>query len=156
MPVMTNSDVDHSSPITVADLHGRSGAELDRLFLDADAGSIPDGRTTGTALVLTGTLATRPLAWIARHGAWQGKDFTPESHDLRNLLTPFGVRAIRAVVRTDVSLLDGRPCTVLDYSSTSTVARWVRDEIREVAPGVHLGMVFWAGRRLPLRFALSG
>jgi hypothetical protein len=34
------------------------------------------------------------------------------------------------------------------------VASWVRDEIRQVSPGLYLGIVFLRGRRLPLRFAL--
>ena len=42
---------------------------------------------------------------------------------------------------------------VIDYSSTSLLARKVRDEIREVEPGVYLGLVWWGKRRL-LDFAL--
>lgn len=141
--------------LTVDDLARRRAAELDELFRAADAGTIPDGLATGTALVLTGTPASRPLAWFTRHAAWQGKEFVASTHDLRNVLTPFGLRAITADVRSDQSLLDGRPCTVLDYSATSKVARWIRDEIREVAPGLYLGMVFWGTRQLPVRFALA-
>jgi hypothetical protein len=58
-------------------------------------------------------------------------------------------------VREDSSWVDGRPCIVLDYSRTSFVASMVRDEIRELAPGVYLGVVFVRRRRLPLRFVLA-
>ena len=54
----------------------------------------------------------------------------------------------------DASRLDGRPCIVLDYSKTSRVAGWVRDEIREVAPRLYLGLVYVRSRRAPLRFSL--
>jgi hypothetical protein len=43
---------------------------------------------------------------------------------------------------------------VLDYSKTSIVAHLVRDEIREIAPGVYLGLVF-LGRRHVLDFTLD-
>jgi hypothetical protein len=32
---------------------------------------------------------------------------------------------------------------VHDYSQTSFVAHWVRDEIRLIGPGLYLGKVFW-------------
>ena len=43
---------------------------------------------------------------------------------------------------------------MLDYSRTSLVARAVRDELREVSPGVYLGLVF-LGRWHVLDFALD-
>jgi hypothetical protein len=50
-------------------------------------------------------------------------------------------------------MLDGEETIVLDYSQTSLAARSVRDEIREVAPGLYLGLAFWRGRRV-LHFSL--
>jgi hypothetical protein len=40
-------------------------------------------------------------------------------------------------------LFDQKECIVLDYSKTSLVAKHVRDEIREIGPGVYLGLVYW-------------
>ena len=34
------------------------------------------------------------------------------------------------------SWLDSKECIVLDYSETSLVAHWIRDEIRQIAPGL--------------------
>jgi hypothetical protein len=67
---------------------------------------------------------------------------------------------VRAEVSVGPSWLDDRPCVVLDYSRSSVVAGWIRDEIREVAPGLYLGLVWgvgrlFGGRRLVLRFALD-
>jgi hypothetical protein len=42
---------------------------------------------------------------------------------------------------------------VLDYSETSLVARWIRDEIRQIGPGTYLGKVYWEKKRL-IDFAL--
>ena len=73
---------------------------------------------------------------------------------LKNILTPLGIQAIEATVYKQDSWYDGQPCIVLDYSQTSLVARYVRDEIREIAPGVYLGLVFlW--RYHVLDFALD-
>ena len=52
------------------------------------------------------------------------------------------------------SWFDQKECIVLDYAHTSFVARKIRDEIREVAPGVFLGIVFW-GRNKLMNFAVS-
>jgi hypothetical protein len=131
------------------------GSQLDELFADAPAGDIPSGKGRGQALMGAGTIAARPLLATTRLLAWQGKVFDSASHRLRNLITPFGVKAITADVYIDASLLDGRPCIVLDYSKTSRVAGWVRDEIREIAPGLYLGFVYARSRRLPIRFSLA-
>jgi len=136
------------------DLMRAAGSELDRLFATLPAGEPPHGFGTGTAIVGSG-VGRRVAALCARALFWRGKVFTPDGTALLNVISPFGIRAIRADVRPDTSSLDDRPCVLLDYSTTSVVARWVRDEIREYAPGKYLGMVFVRGRKIPVRFALD-
>ncbi|MDP9073049.1 MAG: hypothetical protein M3N98_02545 [Actinomycetota bacterium] len=131
-----------------------SPAGLDELFASSPAGEIPRGRGTGTVVVAPGTRFARPLAAAARILFWQGKVFRPAAHDLVNLLTPFGRTGIRAEVRHDESVLDGRPCIVLDYSTSSRVARHVRDEIRQIGPNQYLGVVMRGSRQLRLHFLL--
>ena len=128
--------------------------ELDALFRDSSAGDTPVGRGKGTVIFAPGTFLARFVALLAYLVAWRGKVFDGKRGDLLNIVSPFGVRAIRAKVYKDPSWIDGRDCVVLDYSKTSRVARWIRDEIREVAPGAFLGQVFW-GRRKVLMFALE-
>ena len=67
---------------------------------------------------------------------------------LRNKILPFGINAIIARVYKEASWLDGKECIVLDYSDTSLVAQWIRDEIREISSGVYLGKVYWGRQRL--------
>jgi hypothetical protein len=43
---------------------------------------------------------------------------------------------------------------VLDYSQTSLVAGWIRDEIRMIEPSFYLGQVF-GGRTRLFHFALQ-
>ena len=52
------------------------------------------------------------------------------------------------------SWFDGRESIVLDYSRTSLIAHWIRDEIREVAPRLYLGIVYWNHDKL-INFALT-
>jgi hypothetical protein len=110
----------------------------------------------GTAIV-TGTSLSYVFAVIARALAWQGKVFDifapPEKGVLINKITPFSLSFIVAKVYRGESWLDGKEAIVIDYSRTSFVARKIRDEIREVQPGVFLGKVWW-GRTRILDFAL--
>lgn len=134
---------EHTTNLTHDDLMAMSQAELDDLYRGLDsAGAIPVGKTDGTAVLLPGRRAGAPLRSIARLLLWQGKIFSPESSDLKNRISPFGFRAIRAQVDRGESWMDDDEAIVLDYSTTSFVARWIRDEIREVAPGLWLGKVF--------------
>jgi hypothetical protein len=56
-------------------------------------------------------------------------------------------RSIRALLSHDRSWVDGKECILIDYSTTSSVAHMVRDEVRLVAPDLHLGVVWFWKRR---------
>jgi hypothetical protein len=140
-------------PVSVPQLAGMRPADRDQVFRSSPAGPIPAGVGEGMALFPLGPL-TRLAAGLVRLVAWKGKVFDPSAGDLRNRITPFGFPAIRAMVYKAPSWVDGDECIVLDYSRTSLVARWIRDEIREVAPRTYLGQVF-VRRRKWLHFALS-
>ncbi|MCB5181557.1 hypothetical protein [Streptomyces antimicrobicus] len=144
----------HDPGADVEQLLALSGPALDQLFRASPAGGVPDGEARGTVLPARGARVSRALAALTRLTAWQGKVFDPPRGELRNLLTPFGVAAVRARVYRGPSWFDDKECTVLDYSWTSLLAHRVRDEIREVAPGRYLGLVYW-GRRKILHFALD-
>ena len=138
----------------IQELMDMSQEQLDQLFSSVPAGDIPEGEAEGTAIVAPGTRFTPPIAKFINSFAWQGKVFDREKGVLRNRILPFGLNAIIAKVYKDKSWLDGRECIVLDYSDTSLLAHWIRDEIRSIAPGVYLGKVYWDDRRL-IDFALD-
>ncbi|RYD39589.1 MAG: hypothetical protein EOP83_36555, partial [Verrucomicrobiaceae bacterium] len=122
--------------MTTDDLLEMSKDELDKLFAKSPAGEIPDGETDGTAIIAAGTRFTSAISRIVNHFAWQGKSFKRDKTDpsrstLRNRLTMLGFEAIVAQVYKGPSLYDGKECIVLDYSDTSTVAGWIRDELRQ-------------------------
>jgi hypothetical protein len=140
--------------ITVPDLLKMSQAQLDELFTNSPPGEVPDGEAKGTAIIAPGTTYTDEIAEFINHFAWQGKNFDAKKGALRNRILPFGFSAIIAKVYKGPSWLDGKECIVLDYSETSLLAHWIRDEIREVAPGLYLGKVYWGKKRL-IDFAIE-
>lgn len=136
-------------PYDVPQLLKMSQAELDALFTASEAGPIPDGQADGTAIVAPGTTFSPEIAKFVTVFAWQGKVFDAKAGLLRNRIGPFGLNAIIAKVYKAPSWLDGKECIVLDYSETSMVAHWIRDEIRLIqAPGLYLGKVYWDKSRL--------
>ncbi|HWP60546.1 MAG TPA: hypothetical protein VNL14_21805 [Candidatus Acidoferrales bacterium] len=138
----------------VTQLLKMSQAELDDLFKRSPAGPIPNGEADGTAIVAPGTKYTKEIASFINHFAWQGKVFDAKKGVLKNRITALGFNAIIAKVYKAPSWLDGKECIVLDYSDTSLVAKWIRDEIRQIAPKLYLGKVYWGKKRL-IDFALQ-
>ncbi len=135
-----------SAPITVDALLDMSQHELDALFKASSEGTVPSGEGNGTVIVATGTPLTALLAPLLRLG-WQGKVVDGKRRTLKNKVLPFGIPLIGAtIVKADDSKADGKPTTVLDYSKTALIPfRAIRDEVREVAPGLFLGVVYVYG-----------
>ena len=125
-----------------------SQKELDDLFIASPPGDIPNGEAQGTAIIAPGSRFTDEIAAFIRQFGWQGKVFDAGKGVLKNKVSVFGVQAIVAKVYKAPSWLDGKECIVLDYSETSVVAHWIRDEIRLVGPNFYLGKVYWAKKRL--------
>jgi hypothetical protein len=139
---------------TIDKLLDMSQAELDQLFRSSAAGEVPRGEARGTVLVVPGSELSDEAAKLVHLIAWQGKVFDPDKGELRNEVSPFGFRAVRAKVYKAASWLDGNECIVLDYSRTSLVAHWIRDEIRQIGPGTYLGIVYWNRSKL-INFVLE-
>jgi hypothetical protein len=127
-----------------------SRAELDQLFRSAPSGPIPAGRARGTAILLPGSPLNGPIAALVRALVWKGKLFRSASGDLKNRIGPLGTPLIRARVYQEASWFAKGRAIILDYSQTSLVARMIRDEIRQVGPGLYLGQVYWGKRRIAL------
>ena len=131
-----------------------SAAELDEIFTNSPVGNIPEGEGAGTAIIAPGAAISDEIAKLVHFFTWKGKVFDPVKGELRNKILPLGHRAIVAKVYKDKSWFDKKDCIVLDYSKTSLIAKWIRDEIREVSPGVYLGIVYWGKKKL-IHFALK-
>jgi len=141
-------------PMDVHALLAMSQAQLDDLFTKSAPGPIPDGPAKGTAIIAPGTVFSAEIAHAINVFAWQGKTFDAQHGVLRNKISVLGLNAIVAEVYKGPSWLDQKECIVLDYSKTSTVAEWIRDEIRLIDQRLYLGKVYWDKKRL-IDFALQ-
>jgi hypothetical protein len=123
---------------TLDDLVTLSAPKLDQLYRQSQPGPVPNGKVRGRALYPE---ARFPKARSnAARLAWQGKVFDPETSTAINRF--FGVRAIKGNVFQAESWLDGAPSMILDYENTSKLYGNFRDEIRQVAPGLYLGLMY--------------
>jgi hypothetical protein len=116
-----------------------SPGELDAVYAQGVAAAVPAGRVKGHALVAPGKRWAVPASKGARV-LWQGKVFDPSGDGVVNRF--FGVRMIRGNVYVAESWRDARPALIIDYSETSRVYARYRDEIRQVGPGVYLGLMY--------------
>lgn len=129
------------SPLTIRtldNLAGLSSPQLEALYRQSGPGPVPSGKVRGLALY-PNSRYPRAKARAARV-AWQGKVFDPETGTATNRF--FGVRAIKGTVYSGQSWLDGNASMILDYQNTSKVYGNYRDEIRQVAPGLYLGLMY--------------
>jgi hypothetical protein len=158
-PSATGPTASHESTVDEDALLRMGNTDLDELFRSSDAGPIPDGDMRGTEFVFPGTAVAAPLAKVLYVVAWQGKVVDRRHGMLLNKITPLRLRLIAAKVSHAASWVDGQDCVLLDYSHTSLVAKMVRDELREVSPGLYLGVIWLWRRRVgwfTLRSATEG
>jgi hypothetical protein len=134
--------------MNAAQLLGMNQKALDDLFMASPPGPIPNGQAEGTAIIAPGTVYSTEIAKFVNFFTWQGKTFDGPHGVLTNRILPMGINAIVAEVYVGPSWLDGKDCIVLDYSKTSLVAHWIRDEIRLIDQNVYLGVVYWEKTRL--------
>jgi hypothetical protein len=142
---------------TITDPHQfltMSGEELDDLFRKSPAGDIPTGKTDGVAIVAPGTKISDEIAHFVNIFTWKGKIFEPDKGQLINRIGIIEHPLIVAKVYKGNSWFDNKECIVIDYCKTSLIAHSIRDEIREVAPGIYLGLVYLGKKKL-IHFALK-
>jgi hypothetical protein len=121
---------------------------LEEIFRASPPGEIPTGPLEGTAVLpWAGSVGARLLAVFVSLNLWRGQVFSPDGY-LSNRLTPLDVLGFLAKVSPGPSLLDGQDCIVIDYSRTSLLAIGVRDEMRQVAPNLYLGVIWLFGHKM--------
>jgi hypothetical protein len=142
------------SPRSLEELSHLSYPALEQLYRAAPPGCIPNGYTCGRAIYCPDKRLSAVRSKVT-HLLWHGKDFRCDG----TLINQWsGVKAIRARVCYSDSWLDGGPSIIMDYSGTSLVWRDVRDELRQVAPGLYLGVMYRrreAGPKFITYFALE-
>ncbi|HEY7422684.1 MAG TPA: hypothetical protein VH682_00355 [Gemmataceae bacterium] len=145
-----------SANLSLEQLACMNWCELENLYHQASPGTIPAGYLRGRAIYCPGAFLT-PTRDKMTQALWHGKHFCPVDGTLVNQWC-LGTQAVRARVCYGESWLDGQPSIVMDYRGMAHVWKDVRDEIREVAPGVYLGLMYRckAGQpRMKMFFALE-
>ncbi|MDX2035827.1 MAG: hypothetical protein SFX72_04190 [Isosphaeraceae bacterium] len=140
---------------SVDDLIGLDPSRLEALYAAGIARPLPPGPIRGRALPLPGTRVARSASRVAGL-LWQGKVIDESGESAVNRF--FGMKIVRGNLAMGTSVRDGGPALILDYGETSLIYRRYRDEIREVAPGVYLGLMFAdveTNPRLTTYFALQ-
>jgi hypothetical protein len=141
-----------AGPLAAA-LRGAGPWCWESLFRQGTIGCGPLGPTRGAVLDADGP---HPRAKARLQGVvWKGKTFHDDGTFTNHWLG--GVRAVSAGVCVEPSWLDGRPCLVMEYAPDAPVFGGVRDELREIAPGVWLGRSYDAATGRPKNwFVLRG
>ena len=137
----TGLRADESNTVVIQTMHDLARCQpgqLEALFAHGSISGIPTGRLNGLPLVNPGSASSETASRGGRL-VWSGKVISADGSRARNFF--FGLPSVPAKASIQPSLRDGRPALVLDYTETSLVYRYVRDEIREVSPGVYLGYV---------------
>jgi hypothetical protein len=130
-----------------------SASELRAVFASSPAGAAPVGFAPGVALQNPGSRRTATTARAAGL-VWKGKEFRSDGTLVNHLIA--GAKALPADVYVAPSRFDGQPALVFDYVKSKLWPR-VRDEVREVSPGVYLGIMYKNGAELnpPMFFTLD-
>src|SRR5262245_28921219 len=131
-----------AAPLTFERLTCMTWDELQCLYRGAESGRLPCGFVRGRSLFPPCEFLSGARTKVA-NCLWKGKHFCPEDGTLVNQW--LGIRAIRANTSVGESWLDGKPALILDYAEMSRVWRDARDEMREVAPGLYVGMMHLRG-----------
>jgi hypothetical protein len=112
--------------------------DLEQLYRHAPPAQVAPGFLRGKAIYCQDTRLAGPRAAMTNF-LWHGKHFRDDCTLVNQWC---GFKAIKAKVYPGPSWLDGCPSLIMDYSETSHVWADVRDELREVTPGLYLGAMF--------------
>lgn len=124
------------------------------MFREATVDQAPKGDTYGCVLGLDSlpSFVSKILA-KGMNALWTGKKFNDEGTELVNKVPALGIigfseTATAKVYRTQ-SVLDGKDIYVLDYTESEQnlyfdqgIIRIIRDEVREISPGIFMGPVY--------------
>lgn len=125
----------------LADLKQLCPKKLEELYAGAIVGCQPVGFFRGEILHLCNT-SMPCLKTKMANNVWKGKHFCEDGGFINQWAH---IRAIRSHVQTGCSYYDGKPSLILEYPEKTPYFGKMRDEAREIAPGLYLAMVYERG-----------
>jgi hypothetical protein len=137
--VLAGSFASASEPsYCVDDLVRMNWCQLEGIYRQASPGRAPTGFAQGR-VIFCGDAPMAKIKNCMSQFMWKGKHFCAEDSTLVNQWC--GIKAIHANVYEGTSWLDGKPAIIFDYRGTSKIWARMRDETREIAPGLWLGIM---------------
>lgn len=123
-------------------LHSLSMCELDDIYRRACVHNLPNGWYPGEVITFTNMPAPNMAKRLAdRH--WMGKHIEADGHFINQWRRR---QALESDFVVGPSYVDGQPCLVFEYPRWTPLFGPMRDEYREIAPGLYLGRMY---RRVP-------
>lgn len=118
--------------------------QLEQLYRSLKPGPMPSGYYRGTVIYGCDKMFPKLASKLAGLW-WKGKHY--DLCDCTVVNQWLVTKAVRARLSYGPSRFDGNSSVIMDYSGTC-FPRWrdVRDELREVAPGLYLGAMFYHSR----------
>jgi hypothetical protein len=125
-----------------AGLHLLSVSELDDLYRQSTIHAMPYGNMPGEVVAFANVPVPQLFKRVANNH-WKGKIIEPDG----SFVNQFKKRqALHSCLTIGPSYLDGQPCFICEYPRFTPLFGPMRDEYREIAPGVFLGRQY---RRVP-------
>jgi hypothetical protein len=145
-----------------------SVAELTAIYKNGrmpESMSALDGEPTCRMLTIRGIEGGAVFRGIRRFAAsgsfpWAGKAFAASSDaegtGINRIRLAGGRKWFPFDTRIEPSAIDGKPCIFLDYDKPENPGfiRMIRDELREVSPGVFLGPAMVDNKKSPAKLVL--
>ena len=123
-------------------LHALSESELHDLFRRATIHEMPCGWFPGKVIYFTNMPAGKVVKQLSDNH-WMGKIFEADGSFTNQWKNR---QALHSCLKVAPSFMDGKPCYICEYPRCTPLFGPMRDEYREVAPGVFLGAMY---RRVP-------
>lgn len=125
-----------------AGLHVLSLSELDAIYRQSTIHAMPYGRMPGEVVAFANVPVPQLFKRVANNH-WKGKIIEPDGSFTNQWKRG---QALNSSLTVGPSYLDGQPCFICEYPRWTPLFGPMRDEYREIAPGVFLGRQY---RRVP-------
>jgi len=132
--------------------------KLNKLYEQSKAKNLPQGITNGVAILAIPIISVF-FALFIKLFIWKGKIFSSQKSEtvadsVINRVSPFNIKAVKGRVYLSSSWIDGKPTIVIEYNKSGFPFNKVRDEVREMEPGVYVGKM-WFYKTQVLHFTLT-
>lgn len=128
------------SPVSLDSLGKMNSLQLEELYRNGKVFEPTDGYLKGKAFPKPDKFAHK-LRSETIGLVWKGKNIYTKDAIMLNQVGK--KQMVAASISNEESWLDGKPSVIFDYASGPKWAQNARDEVREIAPGLYLGIMYF-------------